>query len=136
MLILTRHVIAPPLCSSSHLQPPSTAMAGPFQQTTNAVQRAAMWMKGPEQWFAIVRALGMSFLFKLCFQLFTYDCQQIDYTFDYDDYNDLPTPHHSPPHYHQCARGEQGTGIREQDSRHISSPRCVFFFFFFLLFYF
>ena len=90
-------------------------MAGPIGLAhSSKLPTGGNAMKGPEQWFAIVRALGKSF-FNLCFQL-TYNCLQIDYTYKrvhYDGYDNPPTPHHSPPHYHQRAGGQQQTGIRE-----------------------
>ena len=108
-------------------------MAGPFQQTANTVQRAAMWMKEPEQWFAIVRALGMSFLLIYGFNLLmTVYRSATPLTMMIM----MTRRHHTVCHLTTTnVPGEQGTGIREWDSRRISSPRCVFFFFFFLLFY-
>jgi hypothetical protein len=104
-------------------------MAGPFQQTTNAVQQVAMWMKGPEQWFAIVWALGMSFLLNYVFNL-----HMTVYRSTTPSTMMIMTTcrHHTIRHLTitNVPGGEQGTGIRERDSRRISSPRCIFFFFF------
>jgi hypothetical protein len=66
---LPRHL--PPLRSSSHLQQ--------WLAHSSNHRQAAMHMKGPEQWLAIVRSLGMFYLLLLFYFQFYFDYLQINY---------------------------------------------------------
>jgi hypothetical protein len=67
---LPRHL--PPLRSSSHLQQ--------WLAHSSNHRQAAMHMKGPEQWLAIVRSSGMFYLLLLFYFQFYFGYLQIDYT--------------------------------------------------------
>ena len=81
-------------------------------------------MKGSEQWFAIVRVLGVFFFKNYVFD-FTYDYLQINYTYDYKrvDYNQ------SLPPTHQRVGSTTGMWARDADaSRTLGEFFFTFFF--------